>query len=248
MEFLRAFTFMFSDRRWLVKLAETALLAALCPLPVIGLLCLCALLGYLAALSHNVSSDYPRPLPEWNHIGEHISKGAHVLMAAALFHLPLVFVVAMLYLTRETLAVSLFGSLTFAGVLAAIMPIMLVYLAFAWALLAIGLVNYAESWDASAFYQLNRLLRSMGNHGILTLQWLIASLAASLILLLLLPLAPFLFFPAQGYLTGNFGRRLRAARFQLRDAYTGPGSGAASGALGSVGLEGPVQPQPDERA
>ena len=219
MEFLRAFTYMFKDQHWLIKLAETALLVVLCPLPVIGLLCLCVLLGYLAEIIHNVSGDYPRPLPEWDHIGEDISKGAPVLLAIALYHLPLVFVVALLYIARETLAVSLFGSITFAGVLAAITPFMIIYFAFAWTLLAIGLVNYAESWDSGAFFQLNRLLRCIGNHGLLVLQWLMYSLAASIVLLLLLPLAPFLFVPAQGYLTGNFGRRLRAARMRMRDAY-----------------------------
>ena len=218
MEFLRAFTFIFKDQRWLLKLAETALFVVLCPLPVIGLLCLCALLGYLAEIIHNVSSDYPRPLPEWDHIGEDIGKGAHVLLAIALYHVPLVLVVGLLYVARETLAVSLFGSLTFAGVLAAIMPFLMIYFAGAWSLLAIGLVSYAESWDSGAFYQFNGLLRSMGNHSALTLQWLVYSLAASMILLLLLPLALFLFFPVQGYLTGNFGRRLHIARMQLRDA------------------------------
>ena len=88
MEFLRAFTYMFRDQHWLIKLAETALLVVLCPLPVIGLLCLCALLGYLAEIIHNVSSDYPRPLPEWDHIGEDIGKGAHVFLAIAVYHLP----------------------------------------------------------------------------------------------------------------------------------------------------------------
>ena len=218
MDLLRAFTYMFRDQHWLIKLAETALFVVLCPLPVIGLLCLCALLGYLAEIIHNVSGEYPRPLPEWDHIGEDIGKGAHVLLAIALYHLPLLFVVAALYIARETLTLSLFGSLTFAGVLAAITPFMLIYAVFAWALLAIGLVSYAESWDSGAFYQFNRLLRIAGNHSVLTLQWLAQSLAASMILLLLLPLAPFLFFPAQGYLAGNYGRRLRAARMQMRDA------------------------------
>ncbi|MYE26249.1 MAG: DUF4013 domain-containing protein [Chloroflexi bacterium] len=240
MEFLRAFTYMFSDQRWLIKLAETALLVALCPVPVIGLLCLCALLGYLAEIVHNVSSDYPRPLPEWDHIGEDISKGAHVLLAIALYHLPPMMVIGLLYVLRESLAVSLFGSITFTGVLAAIMPFLLIYLVLAWALLAIGLANYAESWDSSAFYQFNRLLRSLGNHGALTSQWLVYSLAASIILLALLPIAPVLFFPAQGYLTGNFGRRLRAARMALRDSHAAAEPVAAVNGFGFAAPEAPA--------
>lgn len=238
MELLRAFTFIFKDRRWLIKLAETALFVVLCPVPVIGLLCLCALLGYLAEIIHNVSRDYPRPLPEWDHIGEDIGKGAHVLMAMALYHLPLALVVGLLYVARETLAVSLFGSLTFAGVLAAIMPLLIIYCFLAWALLAIGLADYAESWDSGAFYQFSKLLRGIGNHGVLTLQWLVYSSAASMILLLLLPLAPFLFFPVHGYLAGGFGRRLQAARMQLRDAHTRAEPAADVKNLRFAGTEG----------
>ncbi len=248
MEFLRAFTYMFKDQHWLIKLAETALLVVLCPVPVIGLLCLCALLGYLAEIIHNVSSDYPRPLPEWDHIGEDIGKGAHVLMALAVYHLPPLIVVALLYILRESLAVSLFGSITFTGVLAAIMPFLLIYLILAWALLAIGLANYADTWDSSAFYQFNSLLRSFGNHGALTLQWLVYSLAASMILLALLPIALFLFFPVQGYLTGNFGRRLRAARMALRDSHTNAEPVAAVNGFGFVAPEGPAPLQGNETA
>lgn len=244
MEFLRAFMFIFKDQHWLIKLAETALFAVLCPLPVIGLICLCALLGYLAEIIHNVSRDYPRPLPEWNHIGEDIGKGVHVLLAIALYHLPLVALIGLLYIARETLAVSLFGSLTFAGLLAAIMPLLLLYLAFAWALLATGLADYAESWDAGAFYQFNKLLRSLGSHSVLTIQWLMCSLAASIILLFLLPLAPFLFIPAQGYLTGVYGRRLRAARMQMRDACTRPEPPAD---LRQLGFASPTGPPPLRR-
>ncbi|MCY3978689.1 MAG: DUF4013 domain-containing protein [Chloroflexi bacterium] len=240
MDFLRAFTYAFKDQRWLIKLAETALLVALCPVPVIGLLCLCALLGYLAEIVHNVSSDYPRPLPEWDHIGEDISKGAHVLLAIVLYHLPPMMVIGLLYVLRESLAVSLFGSITFTGLLAAIMPFLLIYLILAWALLAIGLVIYAESWDSSAFYQFNSLLRSLGNHGALTSQWLVYSLAASIILLALLPIAPVLFFPAQGYLTGNFGRRLRAARMALRDSHAVAEPVAAVNGFGFVAPEAPA--------
>ncbi|MCY4060730.1 MAG: DUF4013 domain-containing protein [Chloroflexi bacterium] len=248
MDLLRAFTFMFKDRNWLIKLAAMALFVVLCPAPVIGLLCFCALLGYQAEIIHNVSRDYPRPLPEWDHIGEDIGKGAHVLMAIALYHLPLVLIVGLLYVARETLAVSVFGSLTFAGVLAAIVPLLMIYCFIAWTLLAIGLVNYAESWESGAFYQFNKLLRSIGNHGDLTLQWLVYSLAASMILLLLLPLAPFLFFPVQGYVTGSFGRRLQSARMQRRDANIRAVPAADVMRLGIDGPEGHVPPRSNETA
>ena len=222
MDFLRAFTFVFKDRHCLIKLAETALFVLLCPVPVIGLICLCALLGYLAEIIHNVSNDYPRPLPVWDHIGEDIGKGVHVLLAIVVYHLPPLIVIALLYAFRDVIAVSLFGGLTFVGILSGILPFLMIYVAFAWSLLAIGLVHYAETWETDAFYQFNKLLRGMQSNSILTLQWLVYSMAASMLLFVLLPVALvglILFFPVQGYLTGNYGRQLRAAKLAYRQGH-----------------------------
>ena len=117
---------------------------------------------------------------------------------------------------------SLFGGLTFLGVVVGILPFLALYFAVAWSLLAIGLVQYAETWEPAAFYQFNRLLSGLQNHSGLTLQWLIYSLAASLLLVALLPVALLgliFFFPVQGYLTGNYGRRLRAANLAYRQGH-----------------------------
>ena len=219
MDFIRAFTYITEDKRWLAKLCKTTVIALLCPLPVIGLISLSALLGYLAELIHNVGNDYPRPLPEWNHIGEKISKGAPALLAILVYHSPLLLVLLFLYVFRHVIAVSLFGGITFLSILGGLAPLLILYFAFAWSLLALGLVRYADSWEANSFFQLNRLLRSLQNHGALALQWLIASLAASIVLLALLPLALLglaLFVPVQGYLAGSYGRKLRAERMALR--------------------------------
>ncbi len=219
MSISRAFTYMFGDRHWLRKLAEMALFLVLCPVPVVGLVCICALLGYLAELIHNVSNDYPRPLPMWDHIGEDISKGFPVLLAIIVYHLPPLIVMLLLLALRGVLGVSLFGGITYIGIFTGLLPLLLLYMALAWSLLAIGLVRYAETWDRAAFYQINTLVRSLQAHSILTLQWLIATTAASLLLLLLLPVALLgllLFLPVQGYLTGSYGRRLRGAKLALR--------------------------------
>ena len=215
MKYLNAFTYIFNDRHLLRKLGETAVFVLLIPVPVIGLVCLCVLLGYLAEIIHNVQNDYPRPLPEWNHIGEDISKGFPVFVALIVYHLPLLLVVGFLYAFRSVIAVSVFGGITFVGILTALLPLILLYLAFAWSLFAIALARYAETWESGYFYQFNRLLRAMQANGALTLKWLISSLAASIALLALLPLlllGLILFVPVQGYLAGIFARRLRAAR------------------------------------
>ena len=114
----------------------------------------------------------------------------------------------------------------------------MLYFAFAWSLLAVGLVRYAQSWEADSFYHLNRLLGSLQNHSALALQWLVASLAASIILLALLPaalLGLLLFVPVQGYLAGSYGRKLRAERIALRRGISG---GADASALGFAAQDG----------
>ena len=218
---LRAFSYMFKDRHSLIKLLETAIFVLLTPVPVIGLVSLCALLGYLAEIIHNVSNDYPRPLPQWDHIGEDISKGFPVLVALVVYHLPLILGLAFLYIFRGVIAVSLFGGITFVGIVTSLMPLLMLYLAVAWSLFAIALARYAESWEAEYFYQYNRLLRTLQMNGALALQWLIASLVASIALLLLLPvllIGAVLFVPVQGYLLGSYARRLRFARVAYRRA------------------------------
>ena len=117
MDFVKAFTYVFKDRRCLIKLAEIGLFIVLCAVPVVGLICLCALLGYLAELIHNVSNDYPRPLPVWDHVGEDIGKGFPILLAIVVYHLPVLVVLTLLYAFRNVIAVSLFGGITFVGIL-----------------------------------------------------------------------------------------------------------------------------------
>lgn len=219
MEFLRAFTYVFQDRHWLGKLAETALFVILCPLPIVGVFSFCVLLGYLIQIIHNVSNDYPRPLPEWDHIGENVGKGFPVLLAIILYHAPAMIALALLYAFRNSIAVSLFGGITFIGVFTAALPFLLLYCAFAWSLLAIAIVRYAETWETDSFYQIDRLLRSLQTDGVITLQWLVAAIAASILLLMLLPVALLglvLCIPVHGYLTGSYGRRLRASKLRYR--------------------------------
>lgn len=231
MDFIRAFTYISEDRRRLGKLGATAVVALLCAVPGIGLISFCALLGYLVELIHNVGNDYPRPLPEWGRIGEKISKGLPVLLAIIVYHSPLFFGLLFLFVFRHVIAVSLFGGITFLSILGGLAPLMGLYLALVWSLLAVGLARYADAWEAASLYQLSRLLRSLHKHSTLALQWLIASLAANIILLALLPVALLgllLFVPVQGYLAGSYGRRLRAERMALRRGH----------APGFAGLDG----------
>ena len=219
MDLVQAFIYVRRDRHSLKKMGEIALFVVLCFIPVIGLIPLCVLLGYLAEIIHNVLNEYPRPLPEWDHVGEDVGKGVHVLLALVVYHLPLIVVSAFLYSFRSSIGVSVFGGITYVGIVSALLPLLFVYLLFAWTLFTIGFVRYADSWDSGEFYRLGMILSTMQSNAALTLQWLVSALAASIALALLLPvifLGAFLFVPVYGYLAGAYGRRLRAARMNYR--------------------------------
>jgi len=219
MPFGRAFIYPFSDKGWPGKLARTALLTLLCGLPVIGLVALCALLGCLTELVHNVISGHPRPLPNWNRFGKKVSQGAAVLLAVLVYHLPPVMALCLLYGFSQMLALSLFGGLAFVGIVAGILPLLFIYMALTWPMLAVGLMRYAETGDQGEFFRFSKLFRSLQTDAELTLQWLLYALAANIALFILMPFALLglvLYFPVHGYLIGSYGRRLQAAEQAYR--------------------------------
>ncbi len=230
MTVVQAFTYVFSDRNWRGKLLETAVFVLLLPFPVIGIVSLCVLLGYLAGIIRNVSSGFKTPLPEWDHIGEDISKGIPVLLAIIVYHLPLLLAAALLQVPRHSLSPGFLEGLSSAA------PFLLfVYAAAAWSLLTLGLLRYAETWESDSFYQFDRNLRILQQNVPLALEWLLLSLIANVILLALLPLAllgAFLFVPVQGYLAGSYALRLREARHANPPSHAADPAGLAQNRRG----------------
>lgn len=214
MTVVRAFTYIFSDRRWRSKLAEMAVFVLLLPFPIIGLVSLCVLLGYLAKIIHNISAGFERPLPAWDHIGEIISKGIPVFLAIIIYHLPLLLAAALLGVFRDSLALGLVAGIDSIAPLA-----LLLYSLLAWSLWMLGLVRYAETWESACFYQFDQESPTLQSNVSLALEWLVSALVANLLLLLLLPaclLGAFLYIPVHAYLAGAYARRLRAARLSER--------------------------------
>lgn len=219
MTILRAITYIFDDSGWLKKMAELALFGVLCFTPVIGIIPLCALLGYLTEIIHNVMNDYPRPLPEWDHIGEDVGKGFHVLIALIVYSLPPLAAMLGLNAVGAALGESLFGEIAALGLLSLLLPLLFIYVLIAGSVFAIGFARYADTWEKDELYRFGPSINSIRDNPGLTLQWLIASLALSMVLLALLPvlgLGAILFFPAHGWLIGRFGGRLRSAKRNYR--------------------------------
>ncbi len=210
MTVVRAFTTIVSDRHWRSKLAEMAVFVLLLPLPVVGLVSLCVLLGYLAEMMHRLSADIEPSLPAWEHIGEHIRKGVPVLLALVVYHLPLLLAAALMVILRDTFALGLSASIDSVAPLA-----LALYSLFAWMLWYLGLVRYVETWETDCFFQFDHALRTLQRNIPLALGWLGSALIANLLLLALLPvflLGALLLVPVQGYVAGSYARRLRLAR------------------------------------
>ena len=219
MPFGRAFSYPFQDKHWPNKLARTALLIILSGIPIIGLIALCGLLGYLTEITRNTAHSHPRPLPKWEHFDKKVHTGASVLLAVLVYNLPPVILAGLLYVFGPVIAVSLFGGIAFVGIVAGLLPLMFIYMAVAWSMLAIGLMRYAETGDKGEFYRFGKLFRRLQANIELTLQWALYSIAANIVLFILMPFALLgliLYFPVHGYLIGSYGRMLRASEEAYR--------------------------------
>lgn len=84
-DFAKPFTFAFEDSNWLTKV----LVGGLFYLASIFLVGIFFLLGYFARLFRNVVEGSPRPLPEWNDLGEYFGEGASLFAIAFLYGLPI---------------------------------------------------------------------------------------------------------------------------------------------------------------
>ena len=138
-----------------------------------------------------------------------------MLIALIVYSLPPLAAVIGLNAIGASLGESLFGEIAALGLLSLLLPLLFVYMLIAGSVFAIGFAHYADTWEKDELYRIGPIINSIRDNFGLTLQWLIASLALSMALAVLLPLlglGAILFVPAHGYLIGRFGGRLRTAK------------------------------------
>ena len=88
-DFLRPFTYVFDDPRWIPKV----LLGGLFALASIFLVGIFFIYGYLAKLVRNVINGVQYPLPEWDDIGEYFTEGIKLFVVGLIYAIPLVLIV-----------------------------------------------------------------------------------------------------------------------------------------------------------
>jgi len=216
LDFTRAFSYAFDDKQWTEKLVITVIMAFLSGIPLLGLVAVAALLGYVVELVQNVRDGRPDPLPRWGNYGDKIASGGNVLVAWIVYNFPNFLLVCCIATVPSFMGNNDFFSGGFALlVLSCIVPFLLLYNLFIWAMLAIGVVRYAEVGTIGVFFQFGDLFSTLYANSRLVVQWVVLSVIASLVLgfINIVPCIGWiaslaLIFPVQGYLLGQVARAL----------------------------------------
>jgi hypothetical protein len=223
MGFGRAFTYSFEDKNWVSKMVMTVALIFVSVIPIFGLIATATLLGYTTELVGNVHNGHPRPLPKWSDFGEKTIKGAYVLIAIIIYNLPTLLISLLLYSFSTRISQSLFGSLAFVVIVFFALSILFIYTALTGSMLAAAINRYAITGDHGSFYRFGRIFRNLQQNVTPTMQYIIFSILANLILgvLILIPCigwvtAPSLYLTVQGYLIGDYGRQITASNMAHR--------------------------------
>jgi hypothetical protein len=84
MNFTKAFSFMFEDKNWIVKI----LLGAVFNLLTLVLVGIPFIFGYLLELARNSSEGKEIPLPEWDNLGDKFTRGLVYLIIVIIYSIP----------------------------------------------------------------------------------------------------------------------------------------------------------------
>ncbi len=84
MNYTRAFSFMFEDKNWMVKI----ILGAIFNLLTLVLIGIPFIFGYLLELAKNASEGKEIPLPEWDRLGDKFTRGLIYLIIVIIYSIP----------------------------------------------------------------------------------------------------------------------------------------------------------------
>ena len=128
-DFSRPFSFVFDDPRWLQKI----LVGGLFFLAAIFIIGWFFLLGYVARVTRNIIAGDPRPLPEWDDLGEFFNEGARLIGVCIAYALPFLVVALMLIVPAAILDASgNDGAEALGGMFAGCLACLFLPLTFAW--------------------------------------------------------------------------------------------------------------------
>jgi hypothetical protein len=215
MDISYAVKFIFEDKQWLSKLVLLAIFTFLAVIPVLGIPALIAALGYMLQLARNVREGMPRPLPEWKKWDEKFRLGAQVFLALLFYNLPLIFIGGCSWFLVGGVSSGFIGGGINFLTLCCALPFALLYMAFAWSMLATGLAEYIELNNPTAIYRFVHLWDVMRANRSTLWGWGLYTTLVNIVLsfLLIIPCIGWLLigvfgFAVHGHLLGQFAHKL----------------------------------------
>jgi len=188
-DFLRPFTYVFDDPRWVPKI----LLGGVFALASIFIVGIFFIYGYLAKLVRNVINGVQYPLPEWDDLGDYFSEGIKLFVVGLIYAIPIMLVVCIGVIPAAVLSANGNESETLhqLGPMAASCIWCLMFpISVAMALwLPAALLAVVVSGDFSAAFEFkniwNYIRSNLGNYLLAFVVWLVARFAAGFGVLLL---------------------------------------------------------------
>lgn len=210
----RAVAYIFEDKHWVSKLLPLMVVGILSLIPIFGLIATAIGIGYMLLLARNVRDGLPRPLPKWDAWQEYMRNGGHVLMAIIFYNLPTILMAICSYTLISGLASGFLGSSVTFVVFCCTAPILLLYTAVAWGMLAIGVAEFLETDEWQRMFRITHLWDALRSNSDTVVQWglytALTNLGIALIGATVIGwIAVMLFaYPIQGHLFGQFAHRL----------------------------------------
>jgi hypothetical protein len=219
MDISRALRYPFDDPQWVQKLTITAVLTAasilLMPFLLLGLVPFCVLLGYMLQVINNVRDGKRQPLPDWTRYEEHLSRGAGVLLGLFFYNLPLLLIGGCGLIMPSLFGDSLMSGFMTLITLCCLLPLGLLYIAFAWPVMAVGVIRYARGRPTNIFFQTGRLWATASALGTDSAAWLLVTIIINLVftILLIIPCVGWMLYaglliPVHAHLLGQYARRI----------------------------------------
>jgi len=161
MDLSQAISYPFDDAEWVSKLAMMALLTfamvILMPFLFVGVVPLCVLLGYALDIIDNVRQKATYPMPRWGSLQDYLARGAGMLPALILYNLPLILGMCCLTIVRASVGSTFLEGIMLLGVLCCITPLLILYFAYTWPMLANATAKYARGQSPKVFFEVGKL-------------------------------------------------------------------------------------------
>ncbi|MFQ6014535.1 MAG: DUF4013 domain-containing protein [Anaerolineae bacterium] len=175
MDIGKAFTYMFDDENWLMKILIGGFIALV---PILNF----AIGGYMVETIRNVIQDYPRPLPEWgDNFGGKFTKGLKLVVIGLVYSLPLILVLCCAFIVLALLGEGEGEGLADVASLAmtAVYCVFILYGLLLGLIFPAILIRFAVTDELMSAFRFGEVfglvIGNLGNYIISLLLWLVAS-------------------------------------------------------------------------